>query len=502
MRIAVLPWGDPSAWRYANYCYEFFCKEGFSTLEFLVYSKELFPDLALVLVLDTLATRLPTQSYRSYSELVERVREYAGRYICGRDRVQTNVEVLPGVMGCGGKGQVEFKADLATTRLLTLYNVYFRILDLAKCDHSGGEIKILLDTTHGINYFSILVRESVLEAAAMVAVALGASVKVSVFNADPLPHGVNAPARSNEDPCVPFGGGPLPRLKYNQLGEYRVYPWDLMRYFRYSSGSVDKLVSDPQGCHLDEDKLKRLLRVSKLAIASFRVGALVELAELVKGEPDFIKSASEMLERARKCWLLKSELKQGDSCWYTSFTKLQDGLRLLLHAHAVFSGVGRVLATASEVEGVSLKKVLRELMKLLKGSEVTIALVDYELSKVEATLSRKEKGGVTPLLHEWIPYSQLMREEATPEFECDRPGAYDLKKLERNFVAHAGFLKDALELKKLGDEDVAYRVRPGCQKVVESALKRVFERLCSSSDKSSSRDEKKLCGSVGPADGV
>ncbi|MEM1622691.1 MAG: TM1812 family CRISPR-associated protein [Sulfolobales archaeon] len=480
MRIAFLPWGDPSAWRYASYCYGRFCEEGFSTLEFLASSRELSPDKTLIFVLDTLADRLPMQRYQSYSELRERVKGYVEEYICGVDKARVSIEVLPGVMGCGGEGRVEFRADLATTRLLTLYTAYFSVLNSVEHSLSEDGIEIVLDTTHGLNYFSILVRESVLEAAAMVAVALGVPVTVSVFNADPLPHGVSAPTRSNEDPCKPSGGGPLPRLEYNQLGEYRVYPWELMRYFRYSGGSVDKLVSDPRECNLDEDELKRLLRVSKLAIASFRVGALVELAELVRGKPNFIESASEMLKRARECWLLKSELKQGDSCWYTSFTKLQDGFRLLLHAHAVFSGVGRVLAAASEVEGVSLKKVLRELMKLLKGSEVTIALVDHELSRVEAALRREKKGEAAPLPQEWVPYSQLMREEAAPEFECDRLEAYDPKELERNFVAHAGFLKDALELKKLGDGDVAYRVRPGCQKVVESALERVFERLCSS----------------------
>ncbi|MEM1962577.1 MAG: TM1812 family CRISPR-associated protein [Sulfolobales archaeon] len=481
VRIAVLPWGDPSAWRYASYCYECFCKEGFSTLEFLVHTKELFPDLALVFVLDTLAMRLPTQSYRSYSELVERVREYVGRYICGRDRVQTNVEVLPGVMGCGGEGKIEFRANPVTTRLLTLYTLYFSILDLARCFRTGDGVEIVLDTTHGINYFSILVRESVLEVAAMVAAALGTPVKVSVFNADPMPTSASAPARSEKDPCEPSSAGPTPRLEYNLIGEYWVYPWDLVRYFRYSVDSVGKLISDPRECRLDEGELERLLSISKLAVASFRVGALVELVELVKRELDFTWLARAMLEKVHGCWLRKAGLVARNECRSTSFTKLQEGFRLLLHAHAVFSGVSRVLASAIGVDGVSLKYLRGLVEKLLEGSEVTITLVRDELNRVEARLSRERKGEAPPLPQEWVSYSQLMREEGVvvPEVECGKPVDYDPQKLVRVFVAHAGFLKDVVELRKVDDEDVVFRVRSECWGVVEKALEGVFNSLCS-----------------------
>lgn len=483
MKIAILSWGDPGAWRFAKYCYGCSCTEGFSTLDLLQNSRDLAPDTVVIFVLDTLAARAQSQNYQNYGELAGYVREYVNKYVCDKGRERISIKVLPGVMGRSSRDSIEFRANLTDTRLLALYKTYFSVFKLLKSGSSDG-VEFVLDTTHGLNYFSILIRESVFEAAAMASAVLGSPVKVSVFNADPMPPGVAAPGRSEKDPCRPVSREPVPRLEYNLLSEVWVYPWDLARYFRYSRGSVSKVLSDPRDCGLDGGEPERLMKFSKLAIASLRVGALVELAELVKREQEFLEKTREMLRKASDCWLQKARIKVEDGVYKTSFTKLQDGFRLLLHAHATFSGVSRVLASEGRADGVSLRTLQELVERLLKGSEIVATLVRNELNWVEARLRREREGGVAELPSEWTPYYKLRSEEVTmPRVECDKPEIYDQQKLERNFVAHAGFLKDTIELKRLDDRNAVFRVRQSCQDAVDGVLEEVFKKLCSGSDR-------------------
>lgn len=476
MRISVVPWGNPRSWRLAKYVYENSSVEGFSTLELLLSSKDLTPDNVLLCVLDTLAAEALSgnQIPSRYESLINHVREYVKKFVCSNGRI--HIEVFPGVLGQRGGSNFEFRTDLNATKLLILYKVYFKILESA-----GGcgdeELEILLDTTHGINYFTVLVREAVFEAVSMVSTALAKTITLRVFNADPAPRG--GPVRSNDNPCVPKGGDTVPVLNYNLLSENKIEPWSLIGYLKYRTGRTDKILSDIRDCNINEDELKSTLMDARRTVASFRVGALFELIDLVLSNRCWSDTAEKLIKGAHLCWLRKVRIEKGCEVTRVLFnTNIMDGFKLLLHAHAIHTGMKRSLGIYQELnmkgsrqceDGVSLKVIEGVAKKFLKGSEVTSTLVENELGAIESMREKK----LIP--NDWKLYADIYG-EVKPEATAHGKEQFDIRKLKRNFIAHTGLLKDLVEL-KANNGDVAIRIRGCNRELINKILDEIFKEL-------------------------
>ncbi|MEM1684888.1 MAG: hypothetical protein QXD60_03935, partial [Nanopusillaceae archaeon] len=55
------------------------------------------------------------------------------------------------------------------------------------------------------------------------------------------------------------------------------------------------------------------------------------------------------------------------------------------------------------------------------------------------------------------------------------PGSQDIDRIKRNFTAHAGFLKELLEVR--AQSDVELRVRPECWSIIEKVVDKIGEDL-------------------------
>lgn len=457
MRVAILPWGDPEGWKYVEYCFKNECVEGFSTLSLLTSSPEIRPNLILIYVLDTLYNNV---EHTNYEDLTSRVRDKVKKYLCVSEELDIKIEVLPGIMKKRKKElEIIFRANPNDTRLKLLHNTYLRILEKINAEPENNTLEILVDTTHGVNYFTILTREAVLEASAMLATH-GKNVKVLVFNSDPFTS-KDLPGRSESDPCRPEDSKTTLKTEYNLLYEVSIYPWDLTRYLRYSKNSVTKLLTDIRSCNLDQQRLEQLMSFSKKVVASYRVGALVELLTLVREQPEATREILNTANKALECWSKKAKLeKLNENTYRTSFTKLQDGLRLLLHAHAIMSGAKKLI----NQQQTTLKEVKKARKNLLRGSEITSTLVNSEIGLIEK-LSKESK-----IPKEWKLYTELLEKEPTHEKD-----SRDIERMKRNFIAHAGFLKNTLELRK--GEDVELRVRKEYRDVIDEILDKIFKEL-------------------------
>lgn len=473
MRVSILPWGNPKDWKYVKYSFGSTCVEGFSTLSLITSSPDLRPDLVLIYVLDTLSEDVRDKDYRS---LVSDARNLVEKYLCVDDNSKIMVKVLPGIMR-RWKGDLEilFKGDPGDIRLKLSYHTYCEVVEnIEKVDLQSENdlLEILLDTTHGVNYFTILVREAIFEASSMLAVH-GKKVRVKVFNSDPLSMD-DLLKRSESEPCRPkadtrtIAVGRIPTTEYNLLYEVDVRPWDLTRYLRYSGGSVKKLLSDIRSCNLDQNYLNDLATFSKNVVASYRVGALVELLTLTKERPNAVEELARVIKSALECWYAEAKIEKSDGNKYeTKFTKLRDGLRLFLHTHSILSGVKKLINLQSPL---TLREVMNARKRLLEGSEITNALVDSEIGIIKK-LAKEDK-----IPEDWKTYAEILK---------DREGYADIEDLEslkssqermkRNFIAHAGFLKDFLELRKGGD--VELRIREECREAVNKILGDIFREL-------------------------
>lgn len=464
MRVSIHPWGDPRNWRFVEYCSEELCVKGFSPLSLIASSPSARPDLVIIFVLDTLYDKNCDPGLK-YDSMVDAVRREAFKYLCFKDSLDVRIEVLPGIMKKRARGiEAEFRAAPDDARLEALYYTYKHVTEKLKQAGDSRRLEILLDTTHGVNYFTILVREAVFEAASMLA-AHGREVAIKVLNTDPFSSS-ELPRRSAEDPCRPEPEGPVMRVEHNLLQRAEIPPWEITKYLRYSKNSVKKLLTDTRSCCIVEKDFEELKQSLLRIVALYRVGALVELLSIPGGWLRRADVFLDLADRALECWRRKARVEFSDGVCRTSFSKFQDGFRLLMHAHAIMLGAGRV--SVREHPPVTLEEVKRARRELFRGSEVISVLVDKEIGELE----RLRKRGDIPCY--WTVYARVRGEEEEP-LCTGTPGSQDIDRIKRNFTAHAGFLKELLEVR--AQSDVELRVRPECWSIIEKVVDKIGEDL-------------------------
>lgn len=464
--LCVATWGDPRSWLYARYVagdqegagarrdQQAAGQQGevkaFSTLSILQSVEQ--PDEIVVVVLDTLASHGDMQRLRTFNEIEEEVRRYVKRYLCG---VGAEIAVLPGVMElrAGGK-RVVFRSDPRAEFLpILLHTLLERAL-------RAGATDVVLDISHGLNFVPTLALKAAEEACAALAVARADQVRLRVYQSDPYPVGAAREklARSSEDVCKPQSepGEETPTLRFNLILERAFKPWDLSRYTLYGAGQKMVLLTDPRECGIEGGGEQSLVEEWALPLlGAFRLGTLLQLALLAKAAP--AKSFESLVEKAIGCWKRKRGVSlEGDKAQVLSGTRLGPGFTALIHAHAVLKGVSSLLGLKQEQQPAleEAAAALGELKKLkdgiLKGSRIVKALVDREISKLDWI----EKTWRTCSNSEWTPYSEVQRrllQESTPE---GRSG----DTFERDFIAHAGFHSEVVEL-RLANGRLEARVR-------------------------------------------
>lgn len=252
-------------WRYAEYVCTLLPGnpirvKAFSTLEILKNIEQ--PDRVIVFASDGLAAELKAE-WGSYRELENSARNFAEEYLCGEG---VEVIILPGIFRKSARDELAFTVDLRAYRLLCLYWIYRRALELAS-EHGEG-LYIAVDISHGINYMPVLAFDAAQEAAAMCSVALAKPIELRVYQADPYPQLTpeidQKLRRSRENLCEPQDKSvDPPKIRYNLLRSVKVHPWELAKYAAYHGEGTKKLLTDPRGIP-DSENVGKLLNESAL----------------------------------------------------------------------------------------------------------------------------------------------------------------------------------------------------------------------------------------------
>jgi len=442
--ICISTWGDPSQWRYASYKFGEEKVSAFSTLNILEKLKN--PDLMLIVASDTLAAKEGIQ-LSSYEDVVKATKAYVEKYLCD---TKAEVIVLPGVMRISKQeSEYVFKADLTDYRTLFLYEVYKRVINLG----STEELEIVLDISHGVNYMPTLALDAIQEVAAMASVSIAGTVKLEVYQADPYPilhpNEANKLSRNSKDPCKPSESVNPPELSYNCIRNLKTEPWDLVRYMNYLESGREKVLTDQRGLDVNPTEL---IQQSLTILGAFRLGALIQLAAVTrKSRVDDIKN---VLEKAVLLWKNKRNIRrEGKMLIVEGTTKFYESFRILLHASSIIIGVNKLIGEGGE--SVRLSE-LKKLKKLLENSRVTRTLVDRELSKLDNVKGR--------LSGEWKLYSEYLGQK---EFDYEKKEDYGI--IKRDFIAHAGFYSDMLEV-RLSNNEPEIRVRNDCWNTIKKIL--------------------------------
>jgi CRISPR-associated protein Csx1 len=326
--------------------------------------------------------------------------------------------------------------------------------------------KIILDVSHGINFMPTLALEAAEECASMLAVAGAGDTVLKVYQSDPFLPGVGS-QRSKVDSCMPENSEDVQRLGYNLILEKKFTPWDLSHYINYNENNSRELLTNTAGCSLEGAESIRREYVMPI-LGAFRLGALVELGEIAKAFP--LLDLKRIIEICIECWKNKRIVEkkiEENVLEVTSGTRFGQGFTAMLHAYAVTYGARKLLRVPLDRQGkvteqqMSLEEI-KKLRDLLKGSRIIKTIVDREVSKLEKLKQEIAKKNMS--LQDWTLYRDVLQQvenEKVPMLSDDT--------FPRDFIGHAGFHTDVLEI-RMEHDTLQVRVRPQTWEKVKKVL--------------------------------
>lgn len=472
-KVCVATWGNPKDWKFAEYIYEELQKKAkaFSTLNILHEIEQ--PDKTIIIALDTLVDSDKLEECGSdYNCIEASVREKIKRYLCG---IEAEVLVLPGVLsrlersGNSGK-RIKFSSDPQREFLpLLIHGLYTKLLG------SEGKLEVALDISHGVNFMPTLAYRTVDEVAAALAVARVNQVKLRVYQADPYPllppdtwKKLDRAEKEGGDPCEPISPEEPPRVRYNKIAEATLKPWNLVRYMTYGS---DKRILTGKGIP-DSSSMNKPPESVLMALGAYRLGALLQLALLVKEIP--IEDVERALKEAIERWKERRKVISGPDLEVMSEVRLSTGFYVLLHGHALLKGARKLLLEDGSIDSdgpISTFEEIKKLRELLDGSTIAKTLVNRELSK----LSNLMDMGI--LTSDWKLYSDALREQEGRRMKSGsepQSGVESKEVFQRNFIAHAGFHDRVVEL-RMKEGRLEIRMRPEGWEEIKDILKKAVE---------------------------
>jgi CRISPR-associated protein Csx1 len=413
-RILIAPWGVPERWEKVNYVIEGHEESSRSSIKPLV--SKLHPNRVILVVVDTAIG----EEFEDYEDLCRKVEEYYKKF-CEEIQLPLTPEVIvaPGV---GDFEKAKFEGEMTDF-------YHFASFELAKRLISAkGELDLILDLTHGVNFAPTLLYRSLHELLGVLAYTR--KVQLRVYNAEPYRKGV----KTLQIHLVE-SRGVQPRLSAHLLGEedgraYLVKPvrkppqGESMRAVRIEAKETSELNAF----------LSSIANGLPLALLTFYPGK--ELEEKLKEACDLWRRSVECLKEEK---IVRRRMRFTDD-----FMRC---VRLWVAARSF--GLGRR-------EEASLEE-LKELSKLFKSEGMKEALVSRTLAGLETRIGGSKKG-----IGEWTPLSELMEEGKSGGFSP------------QNFLAHAGLEYNVTEVRISGGVRLRY---PESQrgKVLEACHQGLFK---------------------------
>jgi len=454
MRIYVSPWGDPSGWSRVNYIEE----ERKSVESFTALSTYDNYDKILLLVQDSILVpqgyiksekkcdeEAKGDRYRnaeieeciesakqtvfnpsSYQEWLNSVDNYV-RCSLQKANVDTNkVKVIkvPGI----GKFSGTFKGGVSVTynfgvlktgqnkvtslplsylESLLAYNIYSEIKRL-------GDVKeVVLDITHGINYFGSLALMVMMDLASIL------NIKLEVINFIPTEMGKT--------------------YTYKKVLSLSNSTFDVNR--------IEKVKDEPK----------------KALILSLKMGTVLPILYICKS------GAGEMIEHEEKKFIENVSIEKGDkpNAFSVVLTKSIDELRESDRAWAnlIFDHVCEKVREIEAQDGYYPLKGIQKTVESLSNflSETAENIINSEVNDIYSIAQKSLSKGEEKMYYCIYPGGRESAEEMLKSEDVTK----------RNFIAHAGFLKEIIKVKRASEKEVFARYCFEDEKYYE-VLKKIY----------------------------
>ena len=402
-RILIAPWGLPKGWKEVNYIIEGHEESSRSSLKPLV--SRLHPNRVILVVVDTAIG----EEFEDYEDLCRKVEEYYKKF-CEEIQLPLTPEVIvaPGV---GDFEKAKFEGEMTDFYHFVSFELAKRLIS------AKGELDLILDLTHGMNFAPTLLYRSLHELLGVLAYTR--KVQFRVYNSEPYLRGVSESHREEVKTLrihLVESREVQPRLSAHLLGEEdgRAY---LVKHVRKPTkrGNVEAVRIEEKETKELNAFLSSIVNGLPLALLTFYPGKELE---------EKLKEACDLWRRSIKC------LKDGKMVVRRGMRFTADFMRCVrLWVAARSFGLERK-------EEASLKE-LEELSERFKSEGMKEALVSRTLTGLKNRLGSKER------VKEWIPLSELME---------GKSGGFS----PQNFLAHAGLEYNVTEVRISGGVRLRY----------------------------------------------
>lgn len=370
-RILIAPWGLPVGWKEVSYLIGEKEERATSSIKPLV--NELKPNKVILVVVDTAIQ----EKFGDYQDLCKKVEEFYRKY-CEEALLlplAPEVVVAPGVGTFFPQGEkIRFEGEMTDFYYFVSFELAKRLISVE------GELDLILDLTHGVNFAPTLLYRGLHEILGVLAYTK--KVLFRVFNAEPFREGVEAlrihPVESREI---------QPRLSPHLLGEkdgraYLLKPG--------SDGRIEKEETDELNAFLSSI-------VNGLPLAFFTFYPKEGLEKRLK----------------KACSLWREAIECGRSRVVRRRRFTEDFMRCIrLWVAAKSFGKERK-------EEVSLEE-LEDVAERFRTEGMKYALIGRTLKDLKVEEDKRKKLG-----EGWVPLSEVMERKAGPFSP-------------QNFLAHAG----------------------------------------------------------------
>ncbi len=414
--------------------------ESFTSLSLLVgrLGEEYSSDDVIVVVSDTLAVNHNVYGILdSYDETIDSIKKKVREYMCG---LEADIHVLPGTISKIDGRVVGKPRDFYYMMLYTMTNL------LKKHPRK----RVLLDTTHGVNYMPTLAYQAVKEALSLVGPPTGNDdARLEVYNSDPVSFNKEqgiACSRNKNNPCSPNDLDHCKQSLYkgtvqNILKEAINYA-SLIPYLEniLSSSSIDKILS-PLGQpdvalkyrkNSFHKEAEEALRQAKIIIKLLRYGLAPQLAyyTATRGE-ETLQILQETINAAISLWkdeiIVSSEKNE-----IRRRLGFGEGFRILIYAHTLLERVINILNNDQEkYSPPTISSIQYIANTIYNGVSLFKAIHRREITKLRNKLKE-----FYPLNLRNIRLGTLYCMSSNPKESCDR--------FSRDLIAHGGWHTDII----------------------------------------------------------
>lgn len=400
MKLLVVSWGNFGRWVETTYRFGDEISVGPSTLPIL--QKVIKPDWTVIILSDTLGTDF--SSYEALQKNVRgRVMDFLERIGAGRE---VDVIIAPGV---GQFSHGTFRGNAMDAYYVILHR-------LAQIIPANENLEVHFDSTHGLNYVTLLAYRALKDLLGIAAV--GNDVHFRAYNSDPLVRGVSKELTINTIEDVKVEPSPLktplPREEY--IGNFRM---DGKTFGEVLRGL---------------DSLKRL--------KDLRGGLNAWISSVINGLP-LVFTSTYPDGGVRKT--LEETVEQLVGVYHSWHDTEGNTLIRRLSLEPGFGVLVGLLFQLKVLEMDGLPDVEPSVKKLKEISERVfrgrvLASTKTELHRLASSVGEDTNG--------WIPYAELLRKGGkSPSPQVN----------ERNFLAHAGLEANLIEVRRDGELYVRYR---------------------------------------------